>query len=215
MTVQAIDNIGLEGGEYIPDAPLGAIQEYPQAEPPCDAFIEGRIEPYPNGYGCSSDVKRNLDTSIPYAADIREKVRETKTMLRLMDSENDPLPFPNMLGRGQACCGSHPGNVVALAEPNVPKTPNTRLRELNRQLRTKVLQHQCMGSEYKRDLGTSLPYAADQPIYRRRSMSTGPRTLQGVIPARAMPPSAIAPSFLSQPLRTAVSLPHVVDLDPV
>ena len=92
-----------------------------------------------------------MDTTIPYAADIKEKVKQTKTILRLMDSENDPLPFPNMLGKGQTCCDKHPTNVVMDATANVPKTPNTRLRELNRQLRTKVNAMQCMGTEHRRD----------------------------------------------------------------
>ena len=45
--------------------PLGALEDYPRAEPPCDAFIEGRVPPYPHGYGCSSDVKRNSKSFIP------------------------------------------------------------------------------------------------------------------------------------------------------
>ncbi|XP_075249818.1 uncharacterized protein LOC142342387 isoform X2 [Convolutriloba macropyga] len=175
------DTSRMYGGEMYQDQPLGAIQEFPKAGVPCDAFIEGRVEPYPNGYGCSSDVKRSLDTTIPYAADIKEKVKQTKTILRLMDSENDPLPFPNMLGKGQTCCDKHPTNVVMDATANVPKTPNTRLRELNRQLRTKVNAMQCMGTEHRRDLGTSIPYVADQVTYRSNSTASTPGGCHGAV----------------------------------
>ncbi len=91
-------------------------------------------------------------TSIPYAADIKNQIQQAKTILRLMDSENDPLPFPNMLGGpdgGAGCCSKHKADDPDF--PQAEKTPATRLRELSTQLRSKLQQQECIGSQFKRN----------------------------------------------------------------
>ena len=91
-----------------------------------------------------------MHTTIPYTEDIKEEITETKRLLRVLNTDHDPLPFPDMLvgPKGQSRSDKHAKNVIAT--PFSEKTPINRLRELNGQLRMTVLKNQCMYPEFRK-----------------------------------------------------------------